>query len=95
MIFNDKTLIEVASKLPNTCEDLLNIYGIGKEKIKTFGDALCKVVNTYCDEQGIERTVKKTSILNHRANSVKETTRSDIKEPSHEITYTLYKKDLI
>ena len=43
IVFNDKTLIEMAEKLPVTKEDMLNIGGIGGRKYDRYGSAFIQL----------------------------------------------------
>ncbi len=45
MIFNDKTLIELATFKPSCIEDLENIYGLGPTKIRRYGEEILRVIN--------------------------------------------------
>ena len=44
VIFHDKTLIELAKVRPKNFEDMLEISGIGKAKLKKFGQTLLDVI---------------------------------------------------
>ena len=44
VIFHDKTLIELASRRPQSFEDMLEINGIGESKLKKFGQTLLDVI---------------------------------------------------
>ena len=44
VIFPDKTLIEMANTKPKNIEDLEKIYGVGKAKLKKFGDIFLKAI---------------------------------------------------
>lgn len=45
MIFSDKTLLEMARKLPTDAEEMLQISGVGALKYKKYGEAFLKVLN--------------------------------------------------
>ena len=44
VIFNDKTLIELAKTRPKSFEEMLEISGIGEAKLKKFGQTLLDVI---------------------------------------------------
>ena len=44
VIFPDKTLIEMANFKPNNKDDLEKIYGVGKAKLKKFGEYFLNVI---------------------------------------------------
>lgn len=44
MIFSDKTLLEMARKLPTTVDEMLEISGVGALKYKKYGEAFLKVL---------------------------------------------------
>lgn len=44
VIFHDKTLIELASRRPQSFEEMLEINGIGESKLKKFGQTLLDVI---------------------------------------------------
>lgn len=60
MIIQVKTMMEIASKLPTSIEQLAAIKGIGKTKAKKFGAELIEIVKDYCGAKGIE--VRQTEI---------------------------------
>ena len=44
IIFNDKTLYDIAAKKPKSKVDLRNVYGIGEAKIEQFGTTILRIV---------------------------------------------------
>ncbi|THH34821.1 DNA helicase RecQ [Aliishimia ponticola] len=44
MVFNDKTLIEMAERRPETLDQLSQINGIGTKKLQTYGAAFLEVI---------------------------------------------------
>ncbi len=44
IIFNDKTLYDIAAKKPKSKADLRNVYGIGEAKIEQFGTTILRIV---------------------------------------------------
>ncbi len=47
VIFPDKTLIEMANYFPRTNETLLQIHGVGTEKLKRYGDIFLQIITDY------------------------------------------------
>lgn len=45
IIFNDKTLIEMAEKRPATLDDMARIGGVGAKKLDSYGKAFLEVIN--------------------------------------------------
>ncbi|WP_448327406.1 DNA helicase RecQ [Sulfitobacter sp. M13] len=45
IIFNDRTLIEMAEKRPATLDAMARIGGVGAKKLENFGDAFLEVIN--------------------------------------------------
>lgn len=44
IIFNDRTLIEMAEKRPQSLDDMMQISGIGAKKLESYGDAFLSVI---------------------------------------------------
>lgn len=53
VIFNDRSLLEMSARLPQTADDLLNVHGVGQRKLEQFGKAFLEVIQRYCQENGI------------------------------------------
>ena len=49
VIFNDKTLKEMATQRPKKLSKLESISGVGKHKKKLYGEAFVSVIKQYCD----------------------------------------------
>ena len=45
VIFNDKTLYDIAAKKPKSKSDLFKIYGLGNVKVENFGTSILEVVS--------------------------------------------------
>lgn len=52
-ILQQKTLLAIAHELPKTHSALLQIKGMGKMKIKAFGDDILEIIGQYCDSHNI------------------------------------------
>ncbi len=60
-IFTQKTLYEMCNTLPTTIKQLLTVNGIGKIKVKKFGNKIIEIINDYCN----------TNKISHRENVLK------------------------
>ncbi|MBU3931517.1 MAG: DNA helicase RecQ [Pseudomonadota bacterium] len=47
-IFHDRTLKEMASRLPQTREELSANYGVGAAKLEKYGDIFLELIRRYC-----------------------------------------------
>jgi ATP-dependent DNA helicase RecQ len=48
VIFNDKTLVEMAAFFPQSPESLLNISGVGQVKLQRYGEAFLDIIRPFC-----------------------------------------------
>jgi hypothetical protein len=55
MVVQQKTLYELADRLPCSLDDLLKIKGIGKRKAERFGDEIIAMIRAFCGEKRIEK----------------------------------------
>ncbi|HAJ35213.1 MAG TPA: hypothetical protein DCL15_05925, partial [Chloroflexi bacterium] len=63
IIFGDRTLIEMATRLPQSIEELHALYGVGEAKLRQFGEQFLTCVRTYCQEEGIDPTQHTAQLL--------------------------------
>jgi ATP-dependent DNA helicase RecQ len=54
VIFGDRTLIEMATRLPQSIEEMRAVYGVGERKLRQFGEQFLACVRTYCQEEGVD-----------------------------------------
>ena len=47
VIFNDATLVDLASKLPTTRDAMLDVSGIGQTKLERYGNAFMQLISDY------------------------------------------------
>jgi len=52
-VFPDRTLLELAARLPETPAQLPAIHGIGRVKLAQYGAVFLEVINGYCRDRGI------------------------------------------
>ncbi len=50
VIFNDKTLMDIAAKKPSNKTELLNIYGLGTVKVENFGKSILNTIEEFCNK---------------------------------------------
>jgi ATP-dependent DNA helicase RecQ len=53
VIFHDRTLQEMAGRLPASIDDLLSLPGIGTAKAHTFGERFLDVIERYSSDHGL------------------------------------------
>ena len=46
-IFNNATLVDLATRMPITREELLSISGIGEKKVEMYGDEIVIIIQRY------------------------------------------------
>jgi hypothetical protein len=61
MVANQATLKEIATYLPLTKKDLLQISGFGKAKAEKYGDEILEAVVSFCDRHGLETNMHSKS----------------------------------
>lgn len=47
VIFNNVTLVDLATRQPMTREELLTISGIGEKKVELYGDEIVMIIQRY------------------------------------------------
>ena len=58
IIFGDKALHEMATKLPKTTTDFLQINGVGNRKLSQFGELFMSVISRYVGKSKVVDTTK-------------------------------------
>jgi hypothetical protein len=53
MVVPYKVLVELSRYLPLSTEELESVKGMGKLKVKQFGDEILDIIKDYCDKKGI------------------------------------------
>lgn len=87
MVANQATLKEIATYLPLTKKDLLQISGFGKAKVEKYGDEIIEAVEEYCSRNAVE-----TNMAEKLVNSKKEKS-TIVKIDTKAVTYDLYKEE--
>jgi len=81
-ILPQKTLADLVKALPSNFEELENIKGIGKIKVKMYGNEILTMIAEYCEKMDISRTPFQKLIK----------TGSNIKGDTKEISLNLFKE---
>lgn len=50
LIFSDRTLVEMCQKMPSNEEEMLNISGVGMNKMQKYGEDFLSVIRSFRDE---------------------------------------------
>lgn len=59
MIFSDKTLYEMAEKQPQTRQELLQIRGVGENKLEKYGEAFLEILQKISEREGASEEAEK------------------------------------
>ena len=51
VIFNDRTLVEMAQLLPSSQAELLAVNGVGQQKLAKYGDIFLNAIEQYINPQ--------------------------------------------
>ena len=78
-IFTQETLYAICDDLPRSEKELLKINGMGKIRVKKYGEEILEAIEEYCSENGI--------------NKFNEQKKED-KKPTKQITFELFKSGL-
>lgn len=58
IICSDKTLKDMCAKCPETKEKMAEVYGMGEQKIKSYGDVFIEEINKFIAEKSISQVIK-------------------------------------
>ena len=78
-IFTQDTLYAICDSLPRTEKELLKVNGMGKIRVKKYGEEILELITLYCKENGI--------------NTFNEQKKED-KKSTKQISFELFKKGL-
>ena len=62
-IFPDRTLIEMATYLPQSPASLANVHGVGELKLKRYGEPFIKLIQWYCRNNGLAEEARPTTAV--------------------------------
>jgi len=82
IIFSDVTLKDMAAKLPQTKEQLLNVKGVGQQKLERYGQAFMESIRAYVAEHSDVAHIPQP----------KEKSRQNGGIPTHLESYQLYRE---
>lgn len=93
MVLASKSLEEMATYLPHTKSELLQISGFGKAKVEKYGLQFLELIVTYCSSKNL------SSLINTKPKTGKEKAKNDLPKPAiatdktdtKEISYNLFK----
>ncbi len=90
IIFSDSTLLDLATYLPVTQNDLLKISGFGAFKAEKYGAPFLEAILNYCKEHRLETRIH----LKQPKRERKQKTNAPIERPTdtRHITYTMFKQ---
>ncbi len=91
MVANQATLKEIATYLPLTKKDLLQISGFGKAKVEKYGDDIIEAVQEFCTRNSIESNMAALPSKASKEKALKEknaVTKTDTKT----ISFNLFKE---
>ena len=88
MVANQTSLQEIATYLPVTKKDLMQISGFGKAKAEKYGDEILEAVESFCERHGLETN------MNAKAGNPKRERKpksAESKTDTKTISFQLYK----
>lgn len=47
VVFSDKALVDMCQKLPKNKKEFIEVFGVGEQKLKKFGDIFLKIIKNY------------------------------------------------
>jgi hypothetical protein len=91
MVANQATLKEIATYLPLSKKDLLQITGFGKAKADKYGDEIIEAVEEYCSRNGIETNMSAIPSKAKKEKIQKEKNK-ELKTDTKTLSFNLYKE---
>lgn len=88
MVANQASLQEIATYLPLTKKDLVQISGFGKAKAEKYGDEILEAVQSFCERYGLETN------MNAKPGEPKKERKPRVSEPKTDtktVSFELYK----
>lgn len=55
MVLPQKSILELVQNLPSNLQELETIKGLGKTKVRQYGDQIIEIINNYCDNYAVDR----------------------------------------
>lgn len=91
LVANSDTLKEICLYLPFTKQHLLLLSGFGKAKVERFGDELLDLVESYCNQYGLESNIEAKSANPKKQRKQKTESKAE-KIPSASISLQMYQQ---
>ena len=85
LIFSDSTLLDLATYLPLSSDDLSNISGFGAFKIERYGRQFLEIVQDYCTEHALGSKIELKQPKKIRRTAAPKERQSDTKRMSYEL----------
>ncbi|MEP7236897.1 MAG: helix-turn-helix domain-containing protein [Ferruginibacter sp.] len=89
MVANQASLQEIATYLPLTKKDLMQISGFGKAKAEKYGDEILEAVVSFCERHGLETNM---SEKNNNPKKERKPKTTETKTDTKTVSYNLYKE---
>ena len=77
VIFSDKTLVEMAAYYPQSLDSLLKISGVGRVKLRQYGETFLAVIQAYCQVHNTKENFPAATRQPARRTSPARTEKSD------------------
>lgn len=82
LIFSDSTLLDLATYLPQTKEEISGISGFGAYKTEKYGNAFLEMVQDYCNDQQLSSRVRQKQPKKPRREAAAKERDNDTKQTS-------------
>ncbi|MEO9210700.1 MAG: helix-turn-helix domain-containing protein, partial [Ginsengibacter sp.] len=89
MVANQNSLKEIATYLPFTKRDLMQISGFGKAKAEKYGDEIVEMVQDYCNQNNLDSNMHAKDANPKRERKEKST---EVKTDTKTISFNLFKE---
>jgi hypothetical protein len=81
LVLAQKSILEILQFLPSNPAELENIKGLGKTRVKQYGNDLLDIINAYCKENGIHRELQQL-----------QTKEKKLKSDTKKVSFDLFKQ---
>jgi ATP-dependent DNA helicase RecQ len=85
LIFSDSSLLDLATYLPLSKNELPNISGFGAFKIERYGEPFLEMIRDYCNEHALTTRMELKKPVRAKKTSVPRERESDTKRTSYEM----------
>lgn len=91
LLANSNSLTEISTYLPLTKNHLMQLSGFGKAKAEKYGDEILDMVESYCNQHGLETNIEAKSASPKRQRKETSNNKAD-KTPSGNISLQYFKE---